>query len=269
LPLRPDQRALRAFRSAAYAVGARLLVTAVIAAIGFGGGSLDARNFFEGRAEQDLANAIAKGDESRIAYLQSLGTSVAAQGKEGMTFIYWAVLNRSKHGLMYLLSHGANPNVTFDPKGTRFAGFPDILEGSSPISVAAKLEDPWFLRQLAEHGGDINLVNPISGQSPLMEALASNRRENVHYLVSRGAELDTVDNIGFTPLAAAIGNQKFDIAYELLVAGADPTIPIARNGATILAILRHTPIPDPPQSDWREKVIDLLEKRGLDVVNGK
>jgi hypothetical protein len=230
---------------------------------------MDARNFFERRAEQELANAIADGDESRIAYLESRGTSVAAQGKEGMTYVYWAVVNRSKGGLIYLLTHGADPNKIFNPTGTQVAGLPDVLYGTSPIAVAAKLEDPWFLRYLAEHGGDVNLTNPISGWSPLVEALASNRRENVRYLISRGADLNTIDSIGSTPLAFAIGNQVFDIAYELLVAGADPKIPLARNGATILATLRHTAIPDPPQSGWREKVIELLEKNGLDVVNGK
>jgi hypothetical protein len=232
------------------------------------GRSTQASLFFEPGIQQEFAEAVAEGRSDKLDRLSSRGASVGAPGKAGMSYVYWAVVNRSKDGLMYLLAHGADPNKVFDPMGIQVAGFPNILYGSSPISLAAKLEDPWFLKYLAEHGGDINLTNPISGQSPLVEALASNRRENVRYLISRGANLNTVDGIGFSPLASAIGNQKFDIAYELLAAGADPKIPIARNGATVLTVLRHTPVPDPPQLQWREKVIELLKQKGLDVESG-
>lgn len=246
------------------------LIAAV--AIGTGstacGASMQASHFFEPGIQRDFAEAIAGGQPGKLDRLISQGASVGTPGKAGMTYVYWAVVNRSKDGLMYLVTHGADPNKIFDPTGIQFADIPNILYGSSPVAVAAKLEDPWFLRYLAEHGGDINLVNPISGQSPLVEALASNRRENVRYLISRGANLNTIDSIGNTPLAMAIGTQKFDIAYELLVAGADPKIPLARNGTTVLTRLRHTNIPDPPQFEWRQKVIRLLEEQGLDVANG-
>lgn len=248
------------------------IVIAVVA-IGTGstscGASMQASLFFEPGIQQEFAEAVAGGQSDKLDRLISRGASVGTPGKAGMTYVYWAVVNRSKNGLMYLLAHGADPNKIFDPMGIQVAGLPNILYGSSPIAVAAKLEDPWFLKYLAEHGGDVNLRNPISGWTPLVEALASNRRENVRYLISRGVELNTADRMGTTPLAFAIGNQKFDIAYELLVAGADPTIPITRNGATILTRLRHTNVPDPPQSEWREKVIRLLEEKGLDVANGQ
>jgi ankyrin repeat protein len=235
------------------------------------GGSMkeEARSFFETGMQEEFAEAVAEGRLERLDTLISRGVSVNSTGKAGMTFAYWAVFNRSRDGLTYLLSHGAEPNGIVDPKGIRrVPALPEVFEGTSPISLAAKFEDDWFLRYLAEHGADINLINPVSGRSPLVEALASNRRENVHYLISRGADLNTVDSIGFTPLAIAIGSEKFDIAYALLIAGADPTIPIARNGSTILTLLRHVPIPDPPQSEWRQKTVDLLEQKGLDVTKG-
>ena len=196
------------------------------------GGSTPASLFFDPGIQRAFAEAVAGGQSDKLDRLISRGASVGAPGKAGMTYVYWAVVNRSKGGLTYLLTHGADPNKIFDPMGIQVAGFPNILYGSSPMSLAAKLEAPWFLKYLAEHGGDINLTNPISGWSPLVEALASNRRENVRYLISRGADLNTTDSTGATPLAYAIGSQKFDIAYELLAAGADPKIPIARNGAT-------------------------------------
>jgi uncharacterized protein len=232
------------------------------------GASLQASLFFESGIDRDFAEAVAGGQPTKLDRLISRGAHVDTPGKDGMSYVYWAVINRSKDGLIYLLTHGADPNIIFDPTGAKVAGLPNILYGSSPTAVAAKFEDPWFLRCLAEHGGDINLINSISRQSPLVEALASNRRENVRYLISRGANLNTIDSIGSTPLAMAIGVQKFDIAYELLAAGADPKIPLARNGTTVLTGLRHTNIPDPPQFEWRQKVIRLLEERGLDVANG-
>jgi ankyrin repeat protein len=187
-----------------------------------------------------------------------------------MTFVYWAVLNKSRSGLTYLLHHKAVLDGIVKSTDTSSSTLPGFLEGTSPISLAAKLDDPWFLKNLAENGADINLINPLNGRTPLVEALANRRDENVRYLISRGANLNTVDKLGMTPLAEAVANQRFDISYALLEAGADPTVPIAKNGATMLTVLRHTAIPNrPPQSEWRQKFIVQLQQKGLDVAGGQ
>jgi uncharacterized protein len=240
----------------------------VLSGAACGASMTDAGTFFDPGISRKFAEAIAEGNMPQIDALVSQGASVNVVGKGGMTLVYWAVLNRSRNGLTYLLGHGAEPNGVLDTKGAAIPGLLEDLEGTSPISIAAKLEDGWFLKRLAEHGGNINLINPLNGRTPLGEALASKRNENVRYLISSGADLNTVDRIGFTPLTEAIANQQFDMAYALLIAGADPKIPIARSGATVLTVIRQTATPVPPQFEWRAKVIELLKSKGLDVANG-
>jgi ankyrin repeat protein len=225
--------------------------------------------FFFNPEQRAFADAVAAGNEGQLEKLTSNGADVNSKGKAGMTYVYWAIWKRSKRGLTYLLAHGADPNVVMDSKRLPIVPLPEVLEGTSPVSLAAKLEDPWYLKALTEHGADINLRNPVSGHIPVWEALASGRHDNVRHLISLGADLNVVDANGFTVLAAAIGNQKFDLAYELLIGGADPKVTIARNGTTILTLLRHVPIPDQPQLGWREKVIAQLGQQGLDVTNGR
>jgi len=246
-----------------------VLLATVMAFTGSGCYGDEETKFLFNPEQRAFADAVAAGNEGQLEKLALNGADVNSKGNAGMTYVYWAVWKRSKQGLTYLLAHGADPNVVMDPERLPIVPFPEILEGTSPVSLAAKLQDSWYLKALTEHGANINLRNPVSGHIPVWEALASGRPDNVRYLISLGADLNVVDANGFTVLAAAIGNQKFDLAYDLLVGGADPKIAIARNGTTILTLLRNIPIPDQPQLGWREKVIARLGQQGLDVTNGR
>jgi hypothetical protein len=67
--------------------------------------------------------------------------------------------------------------------------------------------------------------------------------------------------------AAAILNQ-YDIVFELLTAGTDPTIN-GKRGLTLKAIISGFPIaPDSEGFKWQAKVIELLKQRGIMVKIG-
>ena len=207
---------------------ARLLLVGacsmLLSPVSWGQGS--ASEFFVSTQQASLAEAAAEGRVQSLDQLVKHGADPNAAGRDGMTASYWAVLHRSKAGLQYLLEHGANPNVIFSRDGT------------SATSIAAKLEDPWFLSEILAHKGDVNIRNPLNGRTPLFEALYSGRNSNARLLIAKGADINVHNYLGSTPLTLAVGNQRFDLAYDMLLAGADPQSGGASVSRRCCAIMR-------------------------------
>jgi ankyrin repeat protein len=129
--------------------------------------------------------------------------------------------------------------------------------------------DSWYLREAIDHGGNVNLVNPVSCHTPIFDAMLALRDENVRILIAAHADLNTVDKMGNTPAIVAAGQWRYDWVYELLNAGADPTVRTPA-GITLLTRVRRVPItPANPNYPWKLKVVELLKERGLDVDHGR
>jgi uncharacterized protein len=238
----------------------RLLVACVLWSFSLEGYSQEprARDFFELPVQIAVANAAARGQTSELDRLLAEGADINSTGREGMTALYWALLHRSKPGVSWLLSNHSDPNVVYERDGT------------SATSIAAMLEDPWFLGEVLEHGGNPNIRNPKNGRAPLFEAIASGRKDNARRLISAGADMNVLDALGETPLVMAGVSQKWDLVYDMLVAGADPTIKTSWRGAAIVYVIKHGPnLPTSPEYEWKLKVIERLKQSGLDVENGR
>lgn len=222
-------------------------------------GEMKASDFFKSTTELSLAEAAAAGRTDKLDDLLAHGANVNARGVDGMTALLWAMSRRSKKGVAWLLEHGADPNVVL------------TLDGSSAISLAAMQEDPWYLKEVLAHGGNLNIRNPLNGHTPLVDAMAGRLDNNARLLIAAGANMNTFDSLGLTPLIEAAANQRYELVYDMLVAGADPTIPIAKwGGKTLLSVIRDSRVlPDAPAYQWQLKVIELLKKKGLDVEQGK
>lgn len=222
-------------------------------------GETKAGDFFKSTTELSLAEAAAAGRTDKLDKLLAHGANVNAQGVDGMTALLWAMSRRSKKGAAWLLEHGADPNVVL------------TLDGSSAISLAAMQEDPWYLKEVLAHGANINIRNPLNGRTPLVAAMYGGLNDNVRLLISAGADMNTFDRLGLTPLIEAAANQKYELVYDMLLAGADPTTKIAHwDGQTLLSVIRRSRVPPgAPPYQWQLKVVELLKKKGLDVEQGK
>ncbi|MBS0380224.1 MAG: hypothetical protein JSS29_17220 [Proteobacteria bacterium] len=224
------------------------------------------RALFPNEPAASVARAIPSGDVGPLKSAVAGGLDVNMRGRYGATFLMWAVTEQSRPAVEFLLAHGADPNLQFQSEED--PNLPDILRGASAIEIATRLKDPWFLETLARHGADINLPNGQGHYPPVCAAITSLRTENARLLISMGAQLNGQDILGFTPLASAITANRFDLAYEMLEQGADPTIKLNRKGSTVLTFIRRMPIPTDAQGEWRSKVIELLRSRGLDTESG-
>lgn len=178
---------------------------------------MNASKYFYDERQLNLAVAISKNDASSI--LQSLddGADVNYIGQDGMTPLLWALSNNNLKAFSILLDTGANPNLT-----TRAGS--DQTADTSPMELAAALEDSKFLKALLDHGGDPDLSIGSSGRSVLYQAARHRRFSNIRLLVDRGAQIDHRNTSGSTALMESVSAKSFDVALTLLELGADPAI---------------------------------------------
>jgi ankyrin repeat protein len=214
----------------------------------------NARDFFKSSEQLSFANAAAEGRVDELENLTRHGANVNATGIDGMTALYWALDRSSKQGVSWLLEHGADPNAIF------------ARDGTSATSLAAMHEDSWYLKEILAHGGDPNFRNPLNKNTPLFDALAAHRDNNVRVLITAGADMNTLNSIGATPMFVAAANQRYELVYDMLKAGADPTVKIGKSGKTVLSVIRRSRVPPgAPPYEWQLKVVDFLRQKGLDV----
>jgi ankyrin repeat protein len=213
---------------------------------------MKASDFFASAPAIALVEAAAWGKTGRIDELLAQGLDVNTTGKDGITPLIWALIKENKTGFRHLLVKGAKPNL-------------QVLQGESALSFAAKNSDPDFLRIVLKHGGNPNLVNPRTNQTPIYDSMDHRRFENVSVLIKGGADLNFRNRSGVTPpIRAAVTNQ-YQVVFEMLNAGADPKVK-DNWGKELIYYLKDRDLD--PKHDlyrWRSKVIELLKERGVSV----
>jgi len=149
-----------------------------------------------------------------------------------------------------LLKHGANPNARLNPDAATAAaelvynqGQNDrrrvastvneiSLRGSTPIALAAEVNNLDVIKALVEAGGD-PLVGTDQGTTPLILAAGGGTDiqrmrvneeraaaiETVKYLVDKGADVDTAGQYGWTAMHAAAYQGLTDVIEYLASKG--------------------------------------------------
>ncbi|MBN8887640.1 MAG: ankyrin repeat domain-containing protein [Rudaea sp.] len=166
-----------------------------------------------------LADAAGRGDTKQMQQL-------VAQGVPG---------KRNVMGFLWLLEHGADPNLVSCCDVKR----PQL----SPMGMAAKGGDSRFLEALLSHGGNPNLTVDDAERTPISYAVTLRRTRNIELLIQHHADLNRVELTNY-PIAAAgdsvlelaIGLNYFEVALLLLRAGADPCVK-NRSGHTAVSIM--------------------------------
>jgi ankyrin repeat protein len=226
------------------------------------GTAIDVHEYFSNTEVATLAQAAATGRTGVIAQLLSAGVDLNARGKDNMTPVIWALLNQDKEGFECLLQHGANPNLQLSD-GTSALAKELPFAGNSAMSLAAQHQDIWYLDTVLKYGGDVNLVNPFRGFTPIYASMEARRTLNAKRLINAGANLDYQDREGITPLIFAAMCNEYDVAYEMLKHGADPTIENKWGNTIVYFIKRSEGRTTPDASAWRDKVAALLRDKGI------
>ncbi len=235
--------------------------------------SMKAADYFESGPQRALAEAAAKGRTEVIDELLQHGVKVNFQGKEGMTALIWAFLQENKKGYEHLLDKGADPNLQMTESTLTSDG---VTDGNSATSLAAMHEDPWYLEVALKHGGNPNFVNPVNRMPVIFQCITlldrshpQPRLEQLKMLIAAGADLNARNKSDITPLMYAARLNRYDMAYLMLQAGADPRQKTKWGTSVVYEIKESRTDPKNELYQWRTKVIDLLKAKGIDVENGK
>lgn len=175
------------------------------------------------------------GHKSTVALLRKHGGEAATKCS-----LHGAILRRDLKAVRSLLEKGADVNVAETERfplalaleENREAMVLAVLEykpdmkvaesvGQSPLAVAIKAG--WklpMIQQLVELGADVNGVGRY-GHTPLMEAARRDVGDIVAFLLSRGADLRAQTSDGVTALSEAIREENWEVAKNLVLAGAE------------------------------------------------
>jgi ankyrin repeat protein len=225
-------------------------------------------DYFVDKGVVALSEAAASGRSDVVTKLLAQGVNVNARGKDGMTLVILALLNQDKRGFECLLQHGAEPNLQLsDGESSLAKELP--FAGNSAISFAARDKDIWYLDTALKYGGNVNLVNPYNNQTPIYASIAALLTLQPKRLIAAGANLNYQDSDGITPLLCAARANRFDLTYVMLMAGADPTKKNKWGKSVVDVIAKSMGHTLPEMSQWRERVIDVLRKKGIEVPGGQ
>lgn len=177
-----------------------------------------------------LHAAAHNGDMTKINLLINSGTDLRQTDGRGRTALHVAAFASHDKVVTALAQAGADPNRLENDKY-------DI------ITIAAVANDADMVRTAVKAGGNAENITSIYDGTALIAAAHLGNWESVEVLISAGAPLDHVNNLGWTALIEAVvlgdGGPRHARTAKLLVeAGADRSI-TDRNGKTPLELAKE------------------------------
>jgi len=183
-----------------------------------------ASEVFADPAVVKLAQAAARGDRQAVLDLAQQGADVNARGDRDASVLLWAFLSQNLDGVKALLEAGADPALT-------------LQHGETVLHYAAGGTDPAYLQALLDAGANPDIRNPLTGRTPIFDAIWYGREPQLRALIAAGADVNVQEFIsneptqtlywaggtlsGKSPLHLAASINK-DFMLLLLEAGADP-----------------------------------------------
>ena len=202
---------------------------------------LELVNFFDPvTGETPLTMAVMYGDQRAVELLIAAGAKIDSPNKNGFTPLYIAASQGVRvEVLQVLLESKPSPNLNL-ACGEHAA---------TPLYVAAYMGCKSVMKELLEHGANINLV-ARGGHTPLHAAAHQGHREIIDILLDKGAHINAQNGDGETPLFLAAKNGHFEALKVLLEYGADLELP-NKKGETPLSIASQS---------GHKKVVQVLRK---------
>jgi hypothetical protein len=223
--------------------------------------AMRADEWFSGRSEVQLAEAVERGDSTAIADAVRSGADVNGSSREGMNMLVWAAVKGSVPGFKALLVHGADLTVRIkDPVRLDRGQWTETT-----IETISCETNKSFLQAALEQGFDPNhVLEPKDGETLLYRLVWNHNLEAAGILIDGGADVNWQNAEGITPLKQAqlIGDYK--MVVFLHSRGGDLMLK-DRWGYDVAESIKQygTRGVRPDQREYFEKVVAELIERGL------
>lgn len=209
----------------------------------------DAREEFADAELSALAEAACSGDIRQVHRIAARGLDLDGSGRREWTPLLWALSCESLDGTRALLEAGADPNRA-------------SFSGLTPVTAAARLSDPDFLRVVLQYGGDVNNIALGTNRTPLATAFATGVEgsgwSNYYLLLDAGADIN-VEHEGQTIAERAALLNHYDKVAELLDRGYTRNL----NRLAFWVQRADLELVRESQVAWHGCVVSMLEQRGI------
>ncbi|MFN3649442.1 MAG: ankyrin repeat domain-containing protein [Armatimonadota bacterium] len=202
-----------------------------------------------------------------VELLLAHGAEVDAKDPAGDTALKYAIQYGQPRFVRRLLEAGADVHVANRMGNTPLAyavarGRPEVIRAleaagakrslDDAMSEALRNNDAAEVGKLLQRGAKVNARDRYSGETVLIWASRRGDLRLIRELLKRGAALDERDQLGWTPLLAAVAGNKPEAVRELLSRGADSNARMI-GGKTSLSLAR---------SRGNEAIIRILLEAG-------
>ena len=215
-------------------------------------------------ARDDFLTALKSGDLPGLqALLRDDPALLTVRSDSGLSPVLLAIYRGHPEAAQVLIERGAVLDVYEASAAGQLPRVAELLtadpaavnthapDGFTALGLAAFFGHPALVDWLLAHGAEPNIgSNNAMRVRPLHSAAANRDPATAHAmsaaLLSAGAEVDPVQEGGFTPLHAAALSGKIDLVRLLLAHGADPSLPTADGvlPAALAAIHGHQAVLD-------------------------
>lgn len=96
--------------------------------------------------------------------------------------------------------------------------------GTPMLNIACRYDNFEFVEMFLKLGADINASSDDRGYTAVMDAVWRGNEKITSYLISNGAELNTINKEGQTNLILAVGANRESLVKLLVENGADPDV---------------------------------------------
>jgi len=96
--------------------------------------------------------------------------------------------------------------------------------GTPMLNIACRNDNFEFVEMLLDLGADLNASSEDRGYTAVMDAIWRGNEKITKYLISKGADLNTINKEGQTNLILAVGADRLNLVQLLAENGADPDV---------------------------------------------
>jgi len=221
--------------------------------------------YFSGK-EVAIADAIYYGDKKQLEQFINQGTEINHIGKEGFSYLMYAIMIENYEVTEFLLEKGADPNQLSPLMKTKFNQAREESEKMPlemlPLETCCGASYPIkYMKLLIKYRANLN---DNRTETPLHVAIMADDMEKVRYLLDSGANINQTYRSS-TPIMTAAKIMSWHMMNYLLDRGAD-VFHVNRNGYTIGLYMQEYANRDAWTPDGRRRIeglINRLKEKGV------